>query len=58
MNDRFPWARLMQLGFAELRLAPPDFWSMTLKELNAALPRAHPMSRSDLNVLMERFPDE
>ena len=48
----------MQLGFAELRLAPRDFWSMTLKELNAALPRARPMSRSDLDVLMERFPDE
>ena len=48
----------MQLGFAELRLAPRDFWSMTLKELNAALPRAYPMSRDDLTGLMERFPDE
>jgi uncharacterized phage protein (TIGR02216 family) len=54
----FPWARLMQLGLAELRLAPADFWSMTLKELNAVLPQAKPMSRSDLDFLMERFPNE
>ena len=48
----------MQLGFGELRLAPRDFWSMTLKELNAALPHAEPMSRDDLAALMQRFPDQ
>jgi len=58
MMSGFPWARLMQLGLAELRLAPRDFWSMTLKELNAALRQAGPLSRRDLDFLMERFPDE
>jgi uncharacterized phage protein (TIGR02216 family) len=58
MSEGFPWARLMQLGFGQLRLAPRDFWSMTLKELNAALPRLHPMARRELERLMERFPDD
>jgi uncharacterized phage protein (TIGR02216 family) len=47
----------MQLGFGQLHLSPSDFWSMTLKELHAAIPQARPMLRSDLDQLMERFPD-
>jgi uncharacterized phage protein (TIGR02216 family) len=48
----------MQAGFGRLRLAPRDFWSMTLKELNAALPHVVPMAKTDLETLMDRFPDE
>jgi uncharacterized phage protein (TIGR02216 family) len=38
----FPWGRLMRTGLGELRLAPRDFWSMTLKELAAAAGRDMP----------------
>jgi uncharacterized phage protein (TIGR02216 family) len=58
VSDRFPWAELMELGFGRLRLAPRDFWAMTLKELHAALPKREPMSRADLEALIQQFPDE
>jgi uncharacterized phage protein (TIGR02216 family) len=48
----------MRLGLGELRLAPEAFWSMTLKELAAALPGPDAMARDDLSRLMKRFPDE
>jgi uncharacterized phage protein (TIGR02216 family) len=48
----------MELGFGRLRLAPRDFWAMTLKELHAALPKREPMSRADLEALIQQFPDE
>jgi len=57
MSERFPWARLMHLGLGQMGLSPRDFWSMTLKELNAALPQVRVMSHRDLAVLMDRFPD-
>jgi uncharacterized phage protein (TIGR02216 family) len=59
--DRFPWPRIMQLGLGQLRLAPKDFWAMTLRELNAALglgASARAMTRGDLGLLLERYPDE
>ncbi|MGE3831361.1 MAG: phage tail assembly chaperone [Parvibaculaceae bacterium] len=51
----------MQLGMGRLGLAPRDFWSMTLRELNAALgltAHAQGMTRGDLNSLLELYPDE
>lgn len=52
----------MAAGFGELRLAPVHFWSMTPRELAAALGlRAEadvpPPSRALLQDLMHRFPD-
>jgi uncharacterized phage protein (TIGR02216 family) len=47
----------MQLGFGVLRLSSQQFWSMTLRELSAALPASLAMERRDLDALMERFPD-
>ncbi|MFV2093454.1 MAG: phage tail assembly chaperone [Hyphomicrobiales bacterium] len=59
-----PWAELMMIGLGVLRLAPPDFWAMTLPELEAAagglhgpLAPAAPLVRADLRDLMARFPD-
>jgi uncharacterized phage protein (TIGR02216 family) len=54
----------MALGLGLLRLPPARFWSMTPRELAAAL-RGHfgtsthapPLSRADLDGLMRRFPD-
>jgi uncharacterized phage protein (TIGR02216 family) len=52
----------MAAGFGVLRLSPAAFWSMTPRELDAALgavlrPAGSPLSRSDLAGLMQRFPD-
>lgn len=55
---------MMTAGIGVLRLAPRDFWSMTPRELAAAL-RCLPaiaaaqtaLSRTDLDALMSRFPD-
>ena len=60
-RGEFPWPRIMQLGMGRLGLAPRDFWSMTLRELNAALgltAHAPGMTRGDLNNLLELYPDE
>jgi uncharacterized phage protein (TIGR02216 family) len=53
----------MGLGLGALGLSPDVFWAMTLKELAAAIRGRHgpapaaPLSRSDLDGLMGRFPD-
>ena len=54
----------MAAGLGLLRLEPRAFWSMTLKELQAALvaitgPEATcaPPTRRDMTGLMQRFPD-
>jgi uncharacterized phage protein (TIGR02216 family) len=53
----------MTAGLGMLRLAPDDFWSMTPRELDAALRGAFgvamrpAMTRSDLAALMTAFPD-
>lgn len=54
----------MAAGLGLLRLRPADFWSMTPRELDAALRGllgpAHldmPTSRSTLADLMTRYPD-
>lgn len=55
----------MAAGLGLLRLSPQTFWSMTPRELAAALravlgdqTSALPPSRSDLTALMRRFPDQ
>tara|TARA_R110002110_G_scaffold24174_8_gene90978 strand:+ start:2805 stop:2990 length:186 start_codon:yes stop_codon:yes gene_type:complete len=57
----FPWVRAMELGLGHLRLAPRDFWSMTLPELAAALGgagrSAGAISRAGLNALTNLYPD-
>lgn len=54
----------MTAGLGILRLAPRDFWSMTPRELDAALRGAlglvamsPAMTRSDLVALMASYPD-
>ncbi len=53
----------MALGFGVLRLAPREFWSLTLRELEAAVRglgganSTTPLVRTDLTALMQRFPD-
>ncbi|WP_319636896.1 rcc01693 family protein [Brucella sp. MAB-22] len=51
----------MRAGFGLLRLSPQAFWSMTPRELNAALGSAAPVfdapSRQSLETLMRAFPD-
>ncbi len=54
----------MAIGFGLLQLSPATFWSLTLKELEAAirgrsggtLP-ADPPSRADFNRLLSLHPD-
>ena len=53
------WPKLMGLGLGVLRLAPDAFWSMTPRELTAALrgARERPMEATDLDALIARYPD-
>ena len=61
----FPWDEVMGLGLGVLRLAPAQFWSMTPRELDAAVrgllgPTAISLGppRATLETLMRRFPDK
>ena len=61
-GEPLAWADLMALGFGVLGLAPDAFWSMTLKELAAAIkvvmPEAEtPVGRDAMQALMRRYPD-
>ncbi|WP_409063192.1 phage tail assembly chaperone [Brucella sp. 2716] len=51
----------MYAGFGLLRLTPQAFWSMTLRELSAAINPLAPVldapSRQTLDALMLAFPD-
>jgi uncharacterized phage protein (TIGR02216 family) len=52
----------MAAGLGLLRLCPADFWSMTPRELAAALhallgPEHEPLSRTTLTALTNLFPD-
>jgi len=51
----------MRAGLGLLRLSPQAFWSMTPRELNAALGPSAPAfdapSRRSLETLMRAFPD-
>ncbi|MGH6908411.1 MAG: rcc01693 family protein [Aestuariivirga sp.] len=59
MNERFPWARMMQLGLGRLRLSPAEFWAATPREIAAAFASTArpPMTRGSLDELMTMFPD-
>lgn len=64
MTKAFPWHDLMRVGLGRLRLAPDQFWSMTPRELSAAIeglpgmrPRVGTMSRDRLAELTRQFPD-
>ena len=54
----------MAAGLGTLRLAPRDFWTMTPRELDAALRGAFgqsamdPISRKELSALMGKYPDK
>jgi len=58
----FPWQQAMQFAFGRLHLPPRAFWSMTMRELNAAI-AAHnasvspPLLRHELDQLMQQNPD-
>ena len=61
----FPWPDVMAAGLGLLRLHPADFWSMTPRELDAALRgllgpmhRDSALPRSVLAGLMARYPDK
>ena len=57
----FPWQRAMSAGFGVLRLPSAAFWSLTPRELAAALEvfetQSSPPARAGLLELMNRFPD-
>ncbi|QRM54757.1 rcc01693 family protein [Sinorhizobium sp. BG8] len=57
----FPWDAVLHAGLAGLRLSPREFWSLTPRELHAALggrsPRAGTPDRAGLEALMRAFPD-
>ena len=58
----FPWNEAMRLGFGVMRLSSREFWGLTPRELAAAFGagagRGSPPSRSGLDAMMRRFPDE
>ena len=58
-ENKFPWARMMELGLGVLRLNPRDFWAATPREIAAAFPKhASPATdRAGLEQLMRQFPD-
>ena len=57
-GERFPWARLMQLGLGVLRLSPNEFWNATPREIAAAFPAPNPpLPRESFENLMKRYPD-
>jgi uncharacterized phage protein (TIGR02216 family) len=54
----------MIAGLGHLGLSPRDFWSMTLRELDAALrghyglgPATHALTRASLAAMMRTHPD-
>lgn len=52
----------MAFGFGVLRLSSREFWTLTPRELAAAVRalfgEAAPVSRTALNELLARFPDQ
>ncbi|MGB7431457.1 MAG: phage tail assembly chaperone [Ahrensia sp.] len=68
MRDKaepLPWSQIMAFGFGRLGLSPDAFWSMSLREMNAAIRWHLPhlgstpgMNRTGLADLMKQFPDQ
>ena len=58
----FPWTAAMRFGLGVLRLSSREFWALTPRELAAAWAalmgeQSGPLARSELDGLMERYPD-
>jgi uncharacterized phage protein (TIGR02216 family) len=55
----FPWRELMRLFLGERRMAPAEFWALTLPEIEAVVGRSggEATRRAELARLMEAFPD-
>ena len=56
----FDWPVLMRAGMRGLGLRPQEFWDLTPAELQMLLGEGEggqPMGRSQLNKLMDAFPD-
>lgn len=58
----FPWREAMAIGFGVLRLSSREFWSLTPRELAAAIEGLiggtnAPMDRAAFDKLARRFPD-
>lgn len=58
-SQPFPWRELMRFFLGERRMAPAEFWALTLPEIEAVLGRAggEVTRRAELARLMEAFPD-
>jgi uncharacterized phage protein (TIGR02216 family) len=60
--QKFPWARMMQLGLGTLHLSPEQFWRSSPREIAGAF-GAPPQTldtkllRQKLNEMMEVHPD-
>ena len=60
--EPFPWQQVMAFGFGVLRLSSEQFWSMTMRELQAAI-ESHTgfagerVNRGWLKQAMQQFPD-
>ncbi|MEM9732603.1 MAG: rcc01693 family protein [Pseudomonadota bacterium] len=63
MAEPFPWREAMRFGLGVLALSPDQFWSMTMRELQAAM-EAHgasttdALSRLELQNIMAAHPDQ
>ncbi|MFK4824088.1 rcc01693 family protein [Paenochrobactrum sp. BZR 588] len=61
LDSAFPWADVMQIGLGQFRLAPKDFWALSLRELNAMIGayqlKVNVPDRQTLNELMQAYPD-
>jgi uncharacterized phage protein (TIGR02216 family) len=53
---------VLALGLGKLKLAPQIFWSLSLPEWRAVTaafaPATPPLARSDLQTLMQQYPDD
>ncbi|MEM0899598.1 MAG: phage tail assembly chaperone [Pseudomonadota bacterium] len=64
-KSNMPWNTLMAFGFGKLGLSSREFWSLTPREINAALTwhlgmisQASAIRTEDLETLMGRYPDK
>lgn len=59
----FPWQQVMGAAFGQMGLSPKTFWTMTPRELAAALSwleggdQVAALSRTGLGDLMTQYPD-
>ena len=63
-----PWQDLMRIGLGQLKLTPKQFWNTTPRELKCDIEGElnafigdglhNPLSKSNLEKLMKKFPDK